>query len=79
MARPILVDTDVMVDFLRGHPKAVALIRGNSTRIILSSIAAAELYAGVKGDEELSQVAVRTGNRGREKSRIARAEAWRYG
>ncbi len=54
MTKHILVDTDVMVDFLRGHPKAVALVQAQSSRIILSSIVAAELYAGVRGDEELS-------------------------
>lgn len=43
-----------MVDFLRGHPKATALVRAQSERIILSSIVAAELYAGVRGDGELS-------------------------
>jgi len=53
MDAPILLDTDIMVDFLRGHPKAIALVRMHSTRIILPSIVAAELYAGVKGDEEL--------------------------
>lgn len=53
MSRPVLIDTDVWVDFLRGHPKAVALVKRHSTRIILSSIVAAELYAGVRGDEEL--------------------------
>ena len=53
MTKPVLIDTDVMVDFLRGYPKAVALVRKQSTRIILSSIVAAELYAGVKDDEEL--------------------------
>jgi predicted nucleic acid-binding protein len=51
---PVLVDTDVMVDFLRGHPKAAALIQAQSARIILSSIVAAELYAGVRGDDELA-------------------------
>ncbi|MBC8467847.1 MAG: type II toxin-antitoxin system VapC family toxin [Planctomycetes bacterium] len=53
MPRPVLIDTDVMVDFLRGHPKAVALVKRHSFRIILSSIVASELYAGVRGDEEL--------------------------
>jgi len=53
MAKPFLVHTDVMVDFLRGHPKAVALVKRHSSRIILSSIVTAELYAGVRGDEEL--------------------------
>ena len=52
--KPVLVDSDVMVDFLRGHPKAIALIQEQSARIILSSIVVAELYAGVRGDEELN-------------------------
>ena len=52
MAKSILVDTDVMVDFLRGYPKAKTLVKRHSTQIILSSIVAAELYAGVRGDEE---------------------------
>ncbi|MFA5205192.1 MAG: type II toxin-antitoxin system VapC family toxin [Lentisphaeria bacterium] len=54
MAHPVLADTDVMVDFLRGHPQAVTLIQAQSDRIILSSIVVAELYAGVRGDAELS-------------------------
>lgn len=52
MAKPILVDTDIMVDFLRGHPKAVAIVQTSSNRIILSSIIVAELYAGVRGNDE---------------------------
>lgn len=49
MAKSFLVDRDVLVDFLRGHNKAVTFVSANSSRIILSSIVAAELYAGVKG------------------------------
>lgn len=56
MEKPVLVDTDVMVDFLRGNPKATALVRECCARIILPSIVAAELYAGVKGDEELRKL-----------------------
>jgi len=56
MAKPILIDTGVMVDFLRGYSTAVALIQTHSTRIILSSIVAAELYAGVKGNGELNKL-----------------------
>jgi predicted nucleic acid-binding protein len=48
----VLLDTDVLVDFLRGHNKAVAFINTHSDRIILSSIVVAELYAGAKGDKE---------------------------
>src|SRR5574337_141466 len=51
MEKPVLVDTDVMVDFLRGNPKAVALVWELSAWIILPSIVAAELYAGVKGSK----------------------------
>ena len=52
MAGSILLDTDVLVDFFRGHSKAVAFVNAHSDRIILSSIVVAELYAGVKGDAE---------------------------
>ena len=52
MAGVFLLDTDVLVDFLRGESKATAFVNANSTHIILSSIVVAELYAGVKNDEE---------------------------
>jgi len=52
MAAEILLDTDVLVDFFRGHSKAVAFVNAHTTRIILSSIIVAELYTGVKGDAE---------------------------
>ena len=52
MAKPILLDTDVLVDFFRGNTKAVNFVNAHSTRIILSTIVIAELYAGVKGDAE---------------------------
>ena len=54
MPNPILVDTDVLVDFLRGQKKAVAFVNEFSSRIILSPIVVAELYAGVKGNSELT-------------------------
>ncbi|HEA69598.1 MAG TPA: type II toxin-antitoxin system VapC family toxin [Desulfobacterales bacterium] len=52
MAGSIVLDTDVLVDFLCGRSKAVAFVNAHSARIILSSIVVAELYAGVKGDAE---------------------------
>ena len=52
MARFILPDTDILVDFFRGQGDAVAFVNDHSARIILSSIVVAELYAGVKGDTE---------------------------
>jgi len=56
MTRSILPDTDVLVDFFRGHVKAVAFINDNSDRIILSAIVVAELFAGVKGSTEQSTI-----------------------
>jgi len=56
MAKAILLDTDVLVDFFRGYSKAVAFVNANSSRIILSSIVVAELYAGVKGDAEQATI-----------------------
>ena len=54
MSKPIFIDSDIMVDFLRGNAKAVSLIKGYAGGIVLSSIVVAELYAGVKGERELS-------------------------
>jgi len=52
MRAAILVDTDVMVDYLRGHGRAASLLKRQAGRVILSSIVVAELYAGVKGERE---------------------------
>ena len=54
MADSFLLDTDVLIDFLRGYDKAVDFVTANSHKIILSSIVVAELYAGVKGAAELT-------------------------
>jgi predicted nucleic acid-binding protein len=56
MSKPLLVDTDVLIDFLRGNIKAIELIRTHSSKIILSSVTVAELYAGVKGDDEMNRL-----------------------
>ena len=50
MPRPFLVDTDVLIDFLRGHPIAVRFVSEHGDRIIISAMSVAELYAGVRGD-----------------------------
>src|SRR5512147_2987589 len=56
MTKPLLVDTDVLVDLLRGNQKAVALIQEHSANLMLSSIVAAELYAGVRNNDELEKL-----------------------
>jgi predicted nucleic acid-binding protein len=52
MNEPILVDTDVMVDFLQGAESAVELINSHSTSVMLSSLTVAELHACVRGQAE---------------------------
>ncbi len=54
MAEAILVDTDVLVDFLRGDPRAADFVNACADRILLSAIVVAELYAGVKGEKEMA-------------------------
>lgn len=51
MKKQILIDTDVIVDFLRGYTKAISYVENHSDEIVLSSIVVAELYAGVRDDE----------------------------
>lgn len=49
MHKPILLDTDVLIDFLRGQAEAMSLVAAGSERLMVSSIGVAELYAGVRG------------------------------
>jgi predicted nucleic acid-binding protein len=49
---PVLADTDVLIDYLRGRGEAVVFVRNRTDRIVISAIVVAELYAGVKGDQE---------------------------
>ncbi|MBI2841556.1 MAG: type II toxin-antitoxin system VapC family toxin [Acidobacteria bacterium] len=52
MTGPLLLDTDVIVDYLRGHERAVQWIDGLETPVYLSMVTIAELYAGVRDGEE---------------------------
>jgi hypothetical protein len=52
MIAAILADTDVLVDYLRGYPKAVSLLMEQTDRIGLSAITVVEFYAGVRGQAE---------------------------
>jgi hypothetical protein len=51
MTKRLLLDTDVLVDFLRGYSKAVKYIKTHSEEAVISAIAVAELYAGVRDTE----------------------------
>ena len=48
MTRVKVVDTDVLIDFLRGVPPAVDFVTRHADAIVISSIAVTELYAGVR-------------------------------
>lgn len=50
----VLFDSDVLIDYLRGHPDAVELIESSISEAYLSAISVAELYQGVRdGDERV--------------------------
>ena len=54
MAQPetILLDTDVLVDYLRGRKGAVAYVEGLTATLLVSAITVAELVAGIRGKDE---------------------------
>ena len=56
MSKPILLDTGVLVDFLRGQPDAVAYVKAHAQRVILSAVVVAELYADVRDGDELARL-----------------------
>jgi len=47
-----LFDTDVIIDYLRGNRKAVQFLKSFEGEFCVSTITIAELYSGVKSDEE---------------------------
>jgi len=49
---PLLVDTDILIDYFRGVSKAVGFIREHAEEIVLSVISVAELHTGIRDDEE---------------------------
>lgn len=52
MAERLLIDTDVLIEYLRGRDKAVEYLESLTSDLYLSVISVAELFAGVKSDEE---------------------------
>lgn len=54
MPERLLLDTDVVIDYLRELPQAVAYLESRSEPLLLSSITVAELFAGVREGEEIS-------------------------
>lgn len=50
----MLVDTDILIDYLRGEPQAEEFIESHLESIVISSITVGELYQGVLEGEERS-------------------------
>jgi predicted nucleic acid-binding protein len=49
MATPLLIDTDVLIDYLRDYPAAEHYIETQQARLLISVLTVAELYAGGRG------------------------------
>ena len=56
--RELLVDTDVWIDYLRGHPQAIACIKQLPERVWISAVSVAELHAGVREGAERDALAL---------------------
>ena len=52
MALRLLLDTDVLIDYFRGRIEALAFLRARAELILISVITVAELYGGVREEEE---------------------------
>lgn len=48
----LLMDTDVLIEYLRGRSEAVEYLEGLTSDLCISVISVAELFAGVRGGEE---------------------------
>ena len=52
MAERLLLDTDVLVEYLRGRQEAIAYLEGLTSDQYVSVISVAELFAGARDDGE---------------------------
>jgi hypothetical protein len=48
----LLLDTDVLIDYLRGNPKAIAYLESQTAHLQIAAVTVAELYAGVRDGKE---------------------------
>jgi predicted nucleic acid-binding protein len=56
MADRLLLDTDVLIDYLRGRAEAVAYLESLSGPLVISAMTVGELYAGVREGDERSRL-----------------------
>ena len=48
----LLIDTDVLIDYLRDNPEAVQFLEGDRRELLISTISVAELYTGIREGAE---------------------------
>jgi predicted nucleic acid-binding protein len=56
MAERLLIDTDVLIDYLRGKAEAVSYLESLNESLLISVITVAELYAGVREGTERTKL-----------------------
>lgn len=56
MATQLLIDTDVLIDYLRDYPEAVSYVEARQEHLFISVVTVAELYAGVREGEERTRL-----------------------
>lgn len=53
----MLVDTDILIDYLRGHPEAITFLESHMDEGLISAVSVAELYLGVRESAERTKLA----------------------
>ena len=56
MAERLLIDTDVLIDYLRGKAESVSYLEDLTQSLLVSVITVAELYAGVREGTERTKL-----------------------
>ena len=56
MSRFVLIDSDIVIDFLRGEKQALTLLKAETDALCFSAVTVAEIHAGVRGAREEEEV-----------------------
>jgi predicted nucleic acid-binding protein len=56
VSAPYLMDTNILIDYLREKTEALAFLEGLTQTALISSLTVAELYAGVRDGKERQQM-----------------------
>ncbi len=52
----MLADTDILIDYLRGHSEAVSFLEQHINDLFISAVSVAELYQGVREGSEKTKL-----------------------